>query len=193
MMMEFMNSQSKSLGPYWPQPGRSILESLLADIPFPFEIQGDQSSTAPWDEKSATRIAHKLERTGIPDLAWARGEAEEETFRMEVRDFFDEWLPDEWACLSELFFLILKFAFLQQVMTFETLNGYFHTSSASNRYFKAHPELKKEKPDMIDRHSTRLRQTVLQDRAKGLGNKEGLDDDHVRVAWPLGLMMIRKN
>lgn len=85
MMMKFMNSQSDSLGSYWPQPGRSILESLLADIPFPFQIHEGQTSSSSWDEQSATRIAHKLERTGIPDLAWARGQAEEETFRMEVR------------------------------------------------------------------------------------------------------------
>lgn len=81
---------------------------------------------------------------------------------------------------------------LQQVMTFYTLNGYFHTSSASSRYFKAFPDLKKEKPDMIDRHAAQLRQKVLEQRAKGLGSSEGLDEDHVRVAWPMGLMMIRK-
>jgi hypothetical protein len=77
-------------------------------------------------------------------------------------------------------------------MTFETLNGYFHTSSASSRYFKAFPELKKEKPDMIDRHTEKLRASVLKERAQKNGNPEGLDDDHIRVAWPLGLMMIRK-
>jgi hypothetical protein len=77
-------------------------------------------------------------------------------------------------------------------MTFKTLNGYFHTSSASMRYSKSFPELKKEKPDFIDRHSDRLRSRVLEERAQGVGNAEGLDDDHVRVAWPLGLMMIRK-
>lgn len=78
-------------------------------------------------------------------------------------------------------------------MTFDTLNGYFHTSSASSRYFKIFPELKKEKPDMIDRHTEKLRECVLKERAqKEDGNPEGLDDDHVRVAWPLGLMMIRK-
>jgi secreted protein with Ig-like and vWFA domain len=84
MMMEFMNSHSDELGPYWPQPGRSILESLLADIPFPFQLK-EAKSTSNWDESSATRIAHKLESPGIPDLAWARGQAEEEKFRMEVR------------------------------------------------------------------------------------------------------------
>lgn len=187
MMMEFMNSQSESLGPYWPQPGRSILENLLADVPFPFQIQdGSSSSSASWDEKSATRIAHKLERIGIPDLSWARGQAEEETFRMEVRNLKIAQSDDT----SEFFHSLI--CLLQQVMTFDTLNGYFHTSSASSRYFKEHPELKKEKPDMIDRHSTRLRQLVLQDRAKGIGSQEGLDDNHIRVAWPLGLIMIQK-
>ena len=88
--MEFMNSHSEKLGPYWPQPGRSILESLLADIPFPSQLAHD-SSTSTWDESSATRIAHKLESPGIPDLAWARGQAAEEKFRMEV----SHWSRDE--------------------------------------------------------------------------------------------------
>lgn len=86
MMMEFMNSRSEKLGPYWPQPGRRILESLLADIPFPFQIEGNQAGSKAWDEKSATRIAHKVGSDGIPDLAWTRGKAKEETFRMEVSE-----------------------------------------------------------------------------------------------------------
>ncbi|UZJ53050.1 hypothetical protein CBS101457_002370 [Exobasidium rhododendri] len=162
MMMEFMNSHSENLGPYWPQPGRSILENLLADVPFPFQLQGGQEDTTTWDENSATRVAHKLASDGIPDLAWTRGEAREETFRME------------------------------QVITFDALNGYFHTSSASMQYFKKNPDLQAEKPDLIDRHVERLRNLVLQERSKGVGIEEGLDDDHIRIAWPLGLMMIRK-
>lgn len=81
---------------------------------------------------------------------------------------------------------------LQQLITFEALNGYFHTSSASMQYFKKNPDLQAEKPDMIDRHVEQLRNQVLQERANGIGTEEGLDDDHVRIAWPLGLMMIRK-
>ena len=77
-------------------------------------------------------------------------------------------------------------------MTFADLNGYFHTSSASSRYFKAFPELKDEKPDMIDRHTEKLREAVLKERAEKDSNVEGLDDNHIRVAWPLGIMMIRK-
>lgn len=81
----------------------------------------------------------------------------------------------------------------QHLKSFEDLNGYFHTSSASSRFFKQHPHLQQEKPDMIDRHTNRLREQVLKERSKGIGTQEGLDDDHVRVAWPLGLMMIRKS
>lgn len=81
-----MNSKSKNLGPYWPQPGRSILENCLADIPFPFEMIKEDAKTALWDKSSATRIAHKLVSDGIPDLAWTRGQAKEEMFRLEVSD-----------------------------------------------------------------------------------------------------------
>lgn len=45
---------------------------------------------------------------------------------------------------------------------------------------------------MIDRHTERIRDAVLQERSKGIGTDERLDDDHIRVAWPLGLMMIRR-
>jgi hypothetical protein len=78
------------------------------------------------------------------------------------------------------------------VITFEALNGYFHTSSASARYFKKFPDLQAEKPDLIDRHTEQLRAQVLKERANGIGTKEGLDDNHIRIAWPLGLMMIRR-
>lgn len=81
---------------------------------------------------------------------------------------------------------------MQQVITFEALNGYFHTSSASAKYFKKYPDLQAEKPDLIDRHVEQLRTRVLEERASGIGTDEGLDDNHVRIAWPLGLMMIRK-
>lgn len=182
MMMEFMNSQAKNLGPYWPQPGRSILENLLKDVPFPFQLQQGGEDSA-WEEDSATRIAHKLASEGIPDLAWTRGAGEEETFRMEVGDG---------ARQTALRFAELAWNLLQQVMTFDQLNGYFHTSSASLRYFKAVPSLGMEKPDLIDRHADLLRAKVLQERADGVGCEEGLDDDHIRVAWPLGLMMVRK-
>lgn len=62
------------------------------------------------------------------------------------------------------------------------------------RYYKAHPERKSENPDMIERHVAKLRADILQQRKEDgqSTNAEGLDDEHVRIAWPLGLMMIRK-
>lgn len=84
-MRRFMSSKDAKLGPYWPQPGRRLLENLLLDVAFP-------QDTRKWDIGSATRVHHKLIRRGEPDLAWARGEAPEEEFRMEVsmvrRQFF---------------------------------------------------------------------------------------------------------
>lgn len=80
-----MSSKADRLAPYWPQPGRSILENLLVDVPFPYELQtGSMDNKSPWDKESATRIHHKLADKGIPDLAWTGGKAPEETFRMEV-------------------------------------------------------------------------------------------------------------
>lgn len=83
-MCEFMCSQSAKMGPYWPQPGRSINENLLLDIAFPAHGDGATAAEAVWDTSSATRVTHKLVKPGLADIAWTRGEAPEETFRMEV-------------------------------------------------------------------------------------------------------------
>lgn len=80
----------------------------------------------------------------------------------------------------------------QHIMSFDALNKYFHTSSASARFFKEHPKMKEENPDMIERHTQELRKRVLDERRRGIASNDNLDDDHIRVAWPLGLMMIRK-
>lgn len=82
---------------------------------------------------------------------------------------------------------------LQHTMSFDQLNNYFHTSSASAAYFKKFPEKAAEKPDMIDRLCVELKERVLAERRdKTATFEDGLDDEHVRVAWPLGMMMIRR-
>lgn len=79
-MSYFMSSKSEGLGPYWPQPGRGILEGLLTDVPFPAKAE-----EVHWDMDSAVRKHHKMSTKGIADISWTRKEAPEETFRMEVR------------------------------------------------------------------------------------------------------------
>ncbi|CEH19384.1 Methyltransferase [Ceraceosorus bombacis] len=157
MMKEFMSSYADFLGPYWPQPGRRLLENLYVDIPFP----EDESV---WDTSSAERRMHSLSAPGVPQIG----------------------SPE------------LDFS-MSQPMSFSSLNSYFHTSSASSRYKAQHPssfvagqDKAAAAADMIDLHVQKLREAVLRQRAQGMGTQEGLDDDHVRVAWPLGLMMIRK-
>lgn len=44
---------------------------------------------------------------------------------------------------------------------------------------------------MIDKHIEKLKEAVLQERKNG-AQADGLDENHVRVAWPLGVMMIKK-
>ncbi|PWN35539.1 S-adenosyl-L-methionine-dependent methyltransferase [Meira miltonrushii] len=134
---------------------------LVEDLLNGFPFPSNSSCMTKWDIDSATRIQHTLSSPGIADLAWTQGKAPEEKFRMEL------------------------------VRSFDDINGYFRTSSALSRYYKAHPEAKGQKPDMIDKHVEKLREAVLQER-KGGAQADGLDDDHVRVAWPLGVMMIRK-
>jgi len=48
----------EALGPHWSQPGRSILEKGLAEVPFPWEIHSDLEKT--WDVNSASREMFSL-------------------------------------------------------------------------------------------------------------------------------------
>lgn len=49
----FMRS-SDGIGPYWQQPGRSIVEALLDPIPFPSAADGSQAGV--WDPSSFARV-----------------------------------------------------------------------------------------------------------------------------------------
>lgn len=147
--------------------------------PFPLPPFLPEGS-AIWEEASATRKTHTLLSPGVPQL-----ENPSEPFRMEVRHA--HLLSSLVAALTQPSHFTT-----QTVFTFAQLENYFRTSSASARYFKEHAAAKAEKPDMIERHVAKLRAAVLQAREGGVGVEEGLDSEHVRVAWPLGLMMIRK-
>lgn len=95
-MQKYMSSTDEDMGRYWP-PGRELVENLLNDFPFP----SNSSIMSKWDIDSALRIQHTLSSPGIADLAWTRGEAPEEKFRMEVSEsIYNETLTNKKADLS---------------------------------------------------------------------------------------------
>lgn len=87
---------------------------------------------------------------------------------------------------------------LEQIWTWDQYEGYIRTSSALHAYLKAHPDekAKEGKDDIANRFVKGIREKVLAERKKrreGQEVKAGwLEDEQVRLAWPLGIMAIAK-
>ena len=169
----------ESIGPYFEQPGRGRLTNLLRDLPFPHDptLALGEEVTTQWDASSAIRKTHPMlqdTHDGVAkvDLSYyanrtftqRQGESPAEPFRLE------------------------------QVMTWDQYEGYIRTSSALHSYLKVHPRDKQGgEGDIASRFVSRLKREVLDERkVNNVGMQEGLDDEHVRVAWPLGLMAVKK-
>lgn len=169
-------SGDETIGPYFEQPGRGRLTNLLRDLPFPHDdsLRLDADLAQQWDENSATRRTHEIEshKDGVTQIDVShyartsfaeRGQSPAEPFRLE------------------------------QVMTWSQYEGYIRTSSALHSYLKTYPDdARAEGGDIAARFVRRLKDSVAKDRQKGVGVGEGLDESRVRVAWPLGLMAIKK-
>lgn len=169
----FMQGDSKagdSIGAYFPQPGRSYLTNLLQEVPFPHEVEPALSPAAQetWDLSSAMRKLHSLAKKGYADLSWTAGPnahalpGDAEPFRLE------------------------------QVMSWERYESYIRSASAYHAYMREHREEREGPEDVVGRFVRMLRGKVDEQRKKGVGIEEGLDEAHVRVAWPLGLMAMKK-
>jgi SAM-dependent methyltransferase len=169
----FMQGNSKagdSIGPYFPQPGRSYLTNLLQDVPFPHEVRPalPRASQEQWDLSSATRKLHPLAREGYADLTWTNS-PDAHTLPAEADPFR-----------------------LEQVMSWERYESYIRSASAYHAYMREHTEEKEGPEDVVGRFVRMLRGKVDEERKRGVGTEESLDQAHVRVAWPLGLLAIKK-
>ncbi|PWN23770.1 S-adenosyl-L-methionine-dependent methyltransferase [Microstroma glucosiphilum] len=169
----FMQGDSKagdSIGPYFPQPGRSYLTNLLQQVPFPHEVRPALPSTLreQWDVSSATRKLHPLAGEGYADLSWTTA-------------------PDAHALPAEA-----EPFRLEQVMSWERYESYIRSASAYHAYMREHAEEKEGPEDVVGRFVRSLRGKVDEERKRSIGTEEALDEAHVRVAWPLGLMAIKK-
>lgn len=165
-----------SIGPYFPQPGRSYLANLLNPLPFPQDLRSrelPQELCDQWDLSSATRKTHPLVSDGRADLSWLTKAAAASSADM----------PD----LSSPFRL-------EQTWTWKQYESYIRTSSALHAYLKSHPEEKEGQGDVANRFVRDMKSLVLQRRREITASRppEQLDDENVRIAWPLGLMAIKK-
>lgn len=171
----FKFMQADGIGPYFSQPGRSLLTNLLKDIPLPHDaaLLGEgalpQDLVDQWDQSSVLYEKHPLEAEGIADTSWIASSSD----------------PPHQVDLRRPFRL-------EQVMTWTDYEGYIRTASALHSYLKAHPEEQEGEGDIADRFIKKLRGKVAEERARGVGTEEGLPDDKIRVAWPLGIKGIRK-
>ncbi|WVQ72717.1 hypothetical protein IAR50_002277 [Cryptococcus sp. DSM 104548] len=165
----FSNFSSNVIGKYWSQPGRSIVENLLDEVPWPATstpvsaeiqqaiakegatiFQADQSG---WDLSTAVRVRHSPESPFLMKQSWSLAQ----------------------------------------------LEGYLRTFSAVHEYFAANPEDRAKRVgqgqedwkgsptgDLVERTVWELRQELEKSGALKNGKEE------FEVAWPLVLMMIKK-
>ncbi|KAG8847462.1 hypothetical protein FRB96_001603 [Tulasnella sp. 330] len=153
---------SHSLGPYWQQPGRGILERHIQEIAFP--------SSNDWDATSARRIHF------AGDLA------------PELKDMPFHALPREdtgeaWQVPQDVEFK--SDSILEKKLTWDGIRSYLWTWSSLHEYHRKHPEDRERRGngrdgDIADRFIEQLKEKV----PAGL---DGLD-----VSWPVSLMMIKK-
>ncbi|WWD20867.1 hypothetical protein CI109_105344 [Kwoniella shandongensis] len=161
---------SQIIGPYWSQPGRSIVENLLNAVPFPitpivtdpplrYDLEEGGMSpvriTEPptpnleennWDPTTAIRLRHTTERP---------------------------WL-------------------MKRSMTLDQFEGYLRSNSAVHEYRHAHPDEKTVAEggdgDVVDRVMVDIRKGL---EGVGVGDKEN-GQEEFEVGWPLVVMMIKK-
>ncbi|ODN92089.1 hypothetical protein L198_05761 [Cryptococcus wingfieldii CBS 7118] len=165
----FSNFSSSVIGKYWSQPGRSIVENLLDDVPWPTTptpvsaniqqtiakdgLAASQADHGGWDISTAIRIRHSPESPFLMEQSWSLAQ----------------------------------------------LEGYLRTFSAVHEYFAANPEDKAKRigkgqedgkgspsGDVVERVVWELGQEL--EKAGVLKNGKG----KIEVVWPLVLMMIKK-
>ncbi|PWN30476.1 S-adenosyl-L-methionine-dependent methyltransferase [Jaminaea rosea] len=215
-------NQQGSIGPYFPQPGRTYLTKLLQPVPFPHEVASFEAGKgaalsgediAQWNLESSTRHFHPLVDGGRADLSWLKSQAQANA--EPLQDHHSSWqeqlerLQSGTSTPSANRNDLSSPPRLEQIWTWEQYEGYIRSSSALHAYLKAHPEEKEGDGDIVSRFVTEIRGKVLalrrekreareRDIDKSAAEKregklhQGLSDDKVRVAWPLGIMAIAK-
>jgi len=171
---EYHSSGKDALGPYWAQPGRSIVEGLLDAVPFPVEPALTEQTS-----EVLSRLPNLYEG-GYPvperihepaPVGGTSGWDAASAVRIKRDSLGRQWFlhRDRWR--------------------WENLEGYLRTSSALNAFHEKHPEDAAKKGngaqgDIVDRLVHRLREAIKKE--------EGKDVEEFDIAWPLVLMMVKR-
>lgn len=185
------DDDNESIGAYFEQPGRSRLNNLLRDLPFPHDpsLELGEEITSQWDDSTALRVTHPMEDDST-DSPVHSDQGGGRVAKVDLSYYASTTLSQRQTSPAQPFRL-------EQVMSWDQYEGYIRTSSALHSYLKVHPhdqdKIKGGEGDIASRFVNRLKGKVLEDRRNNhVGTEEGLDEGHVRVAWPLGLMAIKK-
>lgn len=163
-----------SIGDYWEQPGRSILNQGLEPVPFPHTYP----ELAPYWEP-ATAFKRTFSTQGLtkeqvwttwPPLTTAPLEAP--GLSAEVKKEFE---GDQ------------NTATLDRHLTWDQVEKYMRTFSAAHTYLSEHKNDKEEHggKDIVDRFMERLRKEVTK-------ANDGKEVDKLLLRWPLCFVMIQK-
>ncbi|GAA5945145.1 hypothetical protein JCM3775_004870 [Rhodotorula graminis] len=187
-----------TLGPYWEQPGRSIVEGLLVNFPLPAASPSSpipSSTASQFDPASLTRtffLRPDAEQGALPPLL--------EPLAAPLRppstsssSLSTTWLapsPSSSAAspaapsptgLARL--EVHRTLLLTRHWSVAELEGYLRTWSAAHAYDEAHSSEGNGKGDVVSGFVRQLRE-------RGLG--ELSEGETVEVAWEMGLVMGRK-
>ncbi|WVQ86217.1 hypothetical protein IAT38_008385 [Cryptococcus sp. DSM 104549] len=179
----FSQFSSQIIGPYWSQPGRSIVEGLLDAVPFPVtptrlsvDVEGVTGVTPASLEREPT-LSGEWQRGG-EEAGWDSSTA--------VRLKYDPASKDP---------LIMRHRW-----TLSQLDSYFRTLSATHDYLSANLDDAAKRASHDDGKAVGAEDGDAVDRVvweirKGLEKEGAVDGDgegEFDVGWPLVVMMIKK-
>jgi len=151
-----------SLGPFWQQPGTSILTNRYRDMTFP-------TDPSDWDASAAIRIFYTGSHYPIE-----HGDTYMSLSELEEANDVASWGG---GGVREVKTDVL----MGGRMTWDGMRAFFKTWSAVHSYQERHPEDKdREDGDIVDRFVQTLKERL----------PEG--EEGVQVEWPIFSMMIRK-
>ncbi|KAN0062107.1 trans-aconitate methyltransferase 1 [Thecaphora frezii] len=169
-------AKEEGIGPYWEQPGRSILSHCLQSIPVP--------QTGEWDQDSAISRVYSTEGLEI-EQRWQSWPpvpgGEKKDLDPKVAQ-----LPRSGGVTEEAKEAIEQDATMEMRMSWCRLEKYLRTWSAVGTYKERNPgDGERREGDVVERFLGRTKEEIK--RKEG-----GTCPEEVRVRWPVGVWMLKK-
>lgn len=144
-LLLYLTSDWTSLaGPYWEQPGRSIVENLLIPFPLPLATNFSPSSSRTKDEIESTCSQFDLDSL-------------QRTFHLEKQSSLPSLLPSEERASIKIH--VEPSLLLTKNWTLKGLEGYLRTWSSLHKY----QEEKGTQPDIVEELLEKLREKGWKD------------------------------